>query len=292
MESKATGPSLCTFHSQLFTLSVPRVGIEPTLPAKGRLLYRQPGGPPRVRRQFSHPGFRRSSTGGIRTHTRQGLSLAALPVGVPCLVTSPEPSVGIEPTRPPYQDGKLPLHHKGFSFTASCLLSPVPQERPVGVEPTRPPWQGSRLPLHHGRGSRATITDRAPGGVRTRPAALAWPHASTDTTGASQPTERPAGFAPASPSWEGGMLLLTPRTQSPNSNSGNGGTRTHKASRPSRLASDALIQSDHFRSAPTSTSCGSRTRLSGVRNRRPHPMPNEAQIEQWKRWDSNPRTPA
>ena len=24
-------------------------------------------------------------------------------------------------------------------------------ERPVGVEPTLPPWQGSRLPLHHGR---------------------------------------------------------------------------------------------------------------------------------------------
>lgn len=25
------------------------------------------------------------------------------------------------------------------------------EERPVGVEPTLPPWQGSRLPLHHGR---------------------------------------------------------------------------------------------------------------------------------------------
>ena len=25
------------------------------------------------------------------------------------------------------------------------------QERPVGVEPTHPPWQGDRLPLHHGR---------------------------------------------------------------------------------------------------------------------------------------------
>ena len=26
-----------------------------------------------------------------------------------------------------------------------------PAKRPVGVEPTLPPWQGSRLPLHHGR---------------------------------------------------------------------------------------------------------------------------------------------
>lgn len=25
------------------------------------------------------------------------------------------------------------------------------KERPVGIEPTLPPWQGSRLPLHHGR---------------------------------------------------------------------------------------------------------------------------------------------
>ena len=25
------------------------------------------------------------------------------------------------------------------------------QERPAGIEPTLPPWQGSRLPLHHGR---------------------------------------------------------------------------------------------------------------------------------------------
>ena len=24
-------------------------------------------------------------------------------------------------------------------------------ERPAGVEPTHPPWQGDRLPLHHGR---------------------------------------------------------------------------------------------------------------------------------------------
>ena len=32
-----------------------------------------------------------------------------------------------------------------WSFSHSQL------KRPVGVEPTLPPWQGSRLPLHHGR---------------------------------------------------------------------------------------------------------------------------------------------
>lgn len=35
-------------------------------------------------------GWGRSSTGGIRTHTHQGLSLAALPVGVPCHITNAE----------------------------------------------------------------------------------------------------------------------------------------------------------------------------------------------------------
>ena len=36
---------------------------------------------------------------------------------------------------------------------ADCQTFPHPdnKKRPVGVEPTLPPWQGSRLPLHHGR---------------------------------------------------------------------------------------------------------------------------------------------
>ena len=36
---------------------------------------------------------------------------------------------------------------------ADCPAFPHPEstKRPVGVEPTHPPWQGSRLPLHHGR---------------------------------------------------------------------------------------------------------------------------------------------
>lgn len=48
------------------------------------------------------------------------------------------------------------------------------RKRPVGVEPTRPPWQGDRLPLHHGRFIDCRIVkDRtAPGGNRTLVAAL------------------------------------------------------------------------------------------------------------------------
>ena len=32
-----------------------------------------------------------------------------------------------------------------------------PQKRPAGVEPALPPWQGGRLPLHHGAKSRDRI---------------------------------------------------------------------------------------------------------------------------------------
>jgi hypothetical protein len=36
--------------------------------------------------------------------------------------------------------------------TRNARLSHVlKNERPAGIEPTHPPWQGSRLPLHHGR---------------------------------------------------------------------------------------------------------------------------------------------
>src|SRR5262249_54748411 len=45
---------------------------------------------------------------------------------------------------------------------------------PAGVEPARPPWQGGRLPLHHGHDHRRRIVKepRAPGGTRTHVAAL------------------------------------------------------------------------------------------------------------------------
>ena len=51
------------------------------------------------------------------------------------------------------------------SFTDKC---------PAGVEPARPPWRGGRLPLHHGHLRRPRIVKepRAPGGTRTHVAAL------------------------------------------------------------------------------------------------------------------------
>ena len=70
----------------------------------------------------------------------------------------------------------------GFEPALSCSRSTrntslsyvLHQERPTGVEPVIPPWQGGRLPLHHGRdlcGLDCQRT-RAPGGTRTRVAAL------------------------------------------------------------------------------------------------------------------------
>ena len=88
------------------------------------------------------------------------------------------------------------------------------QEPPVGVEPTLPPYQDGWLPLQHGG-----VTNRAPGGGRTRATDLARRRAPINTTGASfrhHPSsfilhpfkEHPAGLEPASPSWEGGMFPL------------------------------------------------------------------------------------
>ena len=47
-------------------------------------------------------------------------------------------------------------------------------ECPAGIEPAHPPWQGGRLPLHHGHLRRPHIVKepRAPGGSRTHVAAL------------------------------------------------------------------------------------------------------------------------
>ncbi len=62
----------------------------------------------------------------------------------------------------------------GFpDFPTSRVVS-ITEKCPAGVEPARPPWRGGRLPLHHGHLRRPRIVKepRAPGGTRTRVAAL------------------------------------------------------------------------------------------------------------------------
>src|SRR5262245_37012519 len=106
----SSGSSLFTFPFSLFTVPVPRVGIEPTLPRRAAALQA-------ARRPTARPKASPDRSGvarvGVEPTHLQGFSLAALPVGVPCRLY-PEPPVGVEPTRPPYQDGRLPLHHGGI----------------------------------------------------------------------------------------------------------------------------------------------------------------------------------
>jgi hypothetical protein len=57
---------------------------------------------------------------------------------------------------------------------ADCQAFPHPGPKcPAGVEPAHPPWQGGRLPLHHGHEEPTPDCQRrAPGGTRTHVAAL------------------------------------------------------------------------------------------------------------------------
>ena len=79
--------------------------------------------------------------------------------------------------------------HPESSLTDKC---------PAGVEPARPPWQGGRLPLHHGHDRRLRIVKepRAPGGSRTHVAALRGRSLRRWTTSASIPMG-PEGLEPS-----------------------------------------------------------------------------------------------
>ena len=108
---------------------------------------------PTARPKAYRSSIRRSSTGGIRTHTHQGLSLVA----TTSWRTVPHKSRALGGNRthtsviPRRQAATTSQGPYTFSIPQSTLRDPQSEERPVGVEPTRPPWQGDRLPLHHGR---------------------------------------------------------------------------------------------------------------------------------------------
>lgn len=188
------------------------MGIEPTVPLKATALqaaWRT------TARPKANPRRRGSSTSGSRTHIPQGLSSGALPVGVSCrisIASKPEPPVGIEPTLRPYQGRKLPLHHRGRANSERGVRNPESIPFRVFI-----PNSAFRTP--HSK-------ERAPSGSRTHTSALARRQAAATSWARSQPTEHPAGLAPATPPWEGGMFSATPRTHN-NSGSGSGGNRTH-----------------------------------------------------------------
>ena len=49
--------------------------------------------------------------------------------------------MGVEPTHPPWQGGRQPLHHGRINSS----------EHPAGLAPATPSWEGGMLLLHHGR---------------------------------------------------------------------------------------------------------------------------------------------
>ena len=154
----------------------------------GRLLYRQPGGPPRVRRR-SNPGICRSSTGGIRTHTRQGLSLVALPISLPCLTSTQSPRRESNP-------------HVRHTKTASCHYI-TRASTTYQLDIIKSAQRDSNPHIRHGKAVRshyimgATI-DSTSGGIRTRETTL-----------------------------EEWRVAATPQTHQAHRTSGSGGNRTH-----------------------------------------------------------------
>ncbi|VTT97267.1 unnamed protein product [Gemmataceae bacterium] len=121
--------------------------------------------------------------------------------------------MGIEPTLRPYQGRKLPLHHRGISQFGM-------RSTDFGINTSRLLALNSALHIPR------SALGRAPSGSRTHTSAMARRQAAATSWARSRPTEHPAGLAPATPPWEGGMFATTPRTHT-NSDSGSGGNRTH-----------------------------------------------------------------
>jgi hypothetical protein len=125
-----------------------------------------------------------SGTGGIRTHTHEVLSFAAMPkVCVPCqeeerareslrrqpaktpraqsVVTPPAKIMGAEQegcgdrnrTCDRAVNSRLPVPARAPPQQCRAMTrgNSRESERPAGIEPALSPWQGDRQPLHHGR---------------------------------------------------------------------------------------------------------------------------------------------
>ena len=215
-QNRSSWLSFCTLHS-LFCTSLSAPGGNRTHSAS-RAAGLQPAWRTTAHRRRS-PNRSGTDTGGSRTHKPKGLSPVAIPVRVPCrrrlsshLSKSPrwesnprfrhtrtagsryntgaflpEPPVGIEPTLPRYEGGRLPLQHGGRH--SEFIPHPFDRERLAGVEPAPPTWHADVLPLTPQARRFHLISSFIP-----RPSSL--------------PQEHPAGLEPASPAWEVGMFPL------------------------------------------------------------------------------------
>lgn len=130
-------------HSSLVTLHFSQCPGWESNPQclEGRPGYSRPGGPPHAEGVRRLPG---TDTGGSRTHKPQGLSPVAIPVRVPCRqLLTPHSSKS-----PRWESNPRFRHTKtaGSRYNTGANLT----EPPVGIEPTLPRYEGGRLPLQHG----------------------------------------------------------------------------------------------------------------------------------------------
>jgi hypothetical protein len=107
------------------------------------------------------PRHRSKAPGGSRTHTT---AIPRLQAATTSQGRTPrERPVGVEPTRPPWQGDRLPLHHgRGRSCDSPGSAKPEQArlpEHPAGIAPATPPWEGGMLLLHHGRKFRGQKTE-------------------------------------------------------------------------------------------------------------------------------------
>lgn len=164
---------------------------------------------------------------GFEPARLQGLSLAAVPVRVPC--RRPAPLAGFEPATSTLTEWRALLAAPQGRVSSSVHV----RERPAGVEPARPPWQGGRPAVT----SRARVVVKAPGRSRTCAAVLPRRQAAVTSQGRSQcprqesnlvfnlrrvacgpahpedVQEHPAGIEPATPVWKTGAFPATPQVR-------------------------------------------------------------------------------
>src|SRR3954469_20385873 len=121
------------------------------------------------RRRSACPSESSSSGGRNRTRVLPVNSRALVPARTPPeSLRCPVGMAGFEPAISCSQGRRI---GQAFLHPES---SRSPNKCPAGVEPARPPWRGGRLPLHHGHHRRPRIDKelRAPSGSRTHVAAL------------------------------------------------------------------------------------------------------------------------
>ena len=145
------------------------MGLEPTTDDSPAPAFEAGSSSSRMTSVCRSTGCQPVSVFEMRLQARTGWQ----PVLRKAAVAGIEPASGRLTAACPYQHEHHRNVSAGAAVFPHSLSHQLPssKERPAGVEPALPPWQGGRLPLHHGR-SRLLTMLRAPDqpavGARTR----------------------------------------------------------------------------------------------------------------------------